>query len=169
MPTLFHCTGFICLSLHDVGQVQCWPVHIESVLPNVYRPVPEVQPVPPMLLYGDSCCLADATCSDLKQCPFILQTNNPRKISTLQSLGVQVLERIPCIVKAQKYSEGYLKVKQSRMSHVFDGSFCHWNHGEPASSCKALTVTSPGQYWTACWDPVNSTLHDELTFLYMLG
>ncbi len=146
-----HCTSSICLRVHDVGQVQHWPVQIEHV-PAMYTGL--CQEFSPCLhcfcgAAAACCCPADVTCRDLKQCPSLLQTNNPRKISTLQSLGVQVLERIPCIVQAQKYSEGYLKVKQSRMSHVFDGSFCYWNHGEPDSSCKVLLVaTCPGWYWT---------------------
>lgn len=47
-----------------------------------------------------------------------LQTNNPRKINTLEALGVTITERIPCIVEAQEFNRGYLDVKASRMSHV---------------------------------------------------
>lgn len=68
----------------------------------------------------------------------VLQTNNPRKIELLRSLGVDVTERIPCIVKAQKHNLGYLSTKRSRMRHILapesdlDGSYCIWNHdGEP--------------------------------------
>lgn len=67
-----------------------------------------------------------------------VQTNNPRKIKVLQSLGVQVTRRIPCIVMAQKHNLGYLSTKQTRMNHLLssfdeqepelDGSFCIWNH-----------------------------------------
>ncbi|DBA94349.1 TPA: hypothetical protein ACH3X1_001955 [Trebouxia sp. C0004] len=57
-----------------------------------------------------------------------LMTNNPRKIELLRATGVQVADRIPCIVKAQPYSKNYLEVKQSKMAHDFDGSYCYWNH-----------------------------------------
>ncbi|DBB12061.1 TPA: hypothetical protein ACH3X3_006175 [Trebouxia sp. C0006] len=57
-----------------------------------------------------------------------LMTNNPRKIELLRATGVQVADRIPCIVKAQPYSKNYLEIKQSKMAHDFDGSYCYWNH-----------------------------------------
>lgn len=69
------------------------------------------------------------------------QTNNPRKIEVLESLGVKVTKRIPCIVTAQKHNLGYLNAKQTRMRHmlsqepVLDGAYCIWNHeGEVLSS-----------------------------------
>lgn len=79
-------------------------------------------------------------------CTFALQTNNPRKIETLESLGVKVTKRIPCIVTAQKHNLGYLSAKKSRMRHllneepVLDGSFCIWNHdGEVLPSSPAMS------------------------------
>ncbi len=47
-----------------------------------------------------------------------LQTNNPRKINMLKSLGVAITERIPCLVQSQEFNQGYLAVKAARMSHV---------------------------------------------------
>ena len=53
-------------------------------------------------------------------------------MSVLRALGVTVTGRVPCIVKAQEFSEGYLAVKKARMDHVLEGDFCYWNHdGEP--------------------------------------
>lgn len=96
-------------------------------------------------------------------CPTPQQTNNPRKISELSELGVQVTERVPCIVQAGTYNEGYLSVKQDRMAHMLDstdtsdedeapqagngqqlnGEFCYWNHeGEPGSAGIALSPAS---------------------------
>lgn len=78
-----------------------------------------------------------------------LITNNPRKINELRDLGVEVTDRVPCIVQAQEFNEGYLAAKESRMSHLLsqdEGSdteeeaeppaeFCYWNHeGEPGSA-----------------------------------
>lgn len=79
------------------------------------------------------------------------QTNNPRKISELTQLGVEVTGRVPCIVQAGVYNEGYLSAKQDRMAHMLgdgeaarpdsalNGEFCYWNHeGEPGSAGIAL-------------------------------
>lgn len=79
------------------------------------------------------------------------QTNNPRKISELTELGVEVTARVPCIVQAGAYNEGYLSAKQDRMAHMLgeeevasadgtlNGEFCYWNHeGEPGSAGIAL-------------------------------
>eukprot|EP00890_Picochlorum_soloecismus_P006234 jgi/Picsp_1/6611/NSC_03954-R1_gtp cyclohydrolase ii len=78
-----------------------------------------------------------------------LMTNNPRKIEQMESLGIKVTRRVPCIVRPTEYNEGYLSAKQKRMDHMFpgesgrtstdesdlDGQFCYWNHeGEPSSS-----------------------------------
>lgn len=62
-----------------------------------------------------------------------LMTNNPRKMEFLKALGVNITERIPCIVEAQEFNRGYLNVKATRMDHVLegpklDGSYCYWNH-----------------------------------------
>lgn len=71
-----------------------------------------------------------------------MQTNNPRKMNVLRALGVVVTDRVPCIIKAQEFSEGYLAVKASRMDHVLDGDFCHWNHdGEPMPPLRSMDVS----------------------------
>lgn len=78
----------------------------------------------------------------------------------MESLGIQVSGRLPCIVSPSEFNQGYLQAKEQRMSHMFsqdddlesnsgantnaseevlDGSFCYWNHeGEPSSSGVAL-------------------------------
>ena len=54
-----------------------------------------------------------------------MQTNNPRKISQLEGLGVSVTGRIPCLVEPGEYSSDYLEVKGRRMDHMdLDGSWC---------------------------------------------
>lgn len=47
-----------------------------------------------------------------------LLTNNPRKLAEISALGVAVSGRIPCIVPAQRHSQGYLDAKQARMDHL---------------------------------------------------
>lgn len=46
-----------------------------------------------------------------------LMTNNPRKISDLVSLGVDVVERVPLPLMANEHSISYLRTKQLRMGH----------------------------------------------------
>ena len=72
-----------------------------------------------------------------------LQTNNPRKIEQLRALGIQVIDRVPCIVKAQPFSKDYLAVKEKRMAHDFDGSYCYWNHdGDFVSTATSSLVNA---------------------------
>ena len=64
----------------------------------------------------------------------VLLTNNPRKISRLVSLGVNVVGRIPVVVRSNVFSRGYLASKRTRMDHLLadedDGSWtsCVWQH-----------------------------------------
>lgn len=70
---------------------------------------------------------------DLRVQSIQLITNNPRKINVLLGLGVKVVGRVPCVVAAGQYNQGYLDAKRDRMEHLLDGSWCYWNHdGEPA-------------------------------------
>jgi len=52
-----------------------------------------------------------------------LMTNNPRKIKSLQQLGVSIQERIPIQIKANSINFGYLKTKATKMDHLLD-DFC---------------------------------------------
>ena len=45
-----------------------------------------------------------------------LLTNNPDKIQSLSD--IEVLQRLPVIIKANSHNEAYLKVKQSQMGHL---------------------------------------------------
>ncbi len=47
-----------------------------------------------------------------------LITNNPKKIEYIDSLGIEVVERIPAITKSNKYNEGYLFTKKEQMGHM---------------------------------------------------
>lgn len=70
-----------------------------------------------------------------------LMTNNPRKINELEALGIKVVGRVPCQVKASRHNVGYLSAKQRRMQHMIEeeeglqGQSCFWDHaGEPSSA-----------------------------------
>jgi GTP cyclohydrolase II len=50
-----------------------------------------------------------------------LITNNPEKVEALEAAGVQVIERVSAEVPAEDSFEQYLRVKQEKMGHLFDG------------------------------------------------
>jgi GTP cyclohydrolase II len=45
-----------------------------------------------------------------------LLTNNPDKINSIN--GVEILKRVPIIMKPNKFNEGYLGVKRDEMGHL---------------------------------------------------
>ena len=47
-----------------------------------------------------------------------LITNNPKKIQYVESLGIEIVERIPAITKSNKYNEAYLFTKKEHMGHM---------------------------------------------------
>lgn len=47
-----------------------------------------------------------------------LMTNNPRKIAALESMGVQVVERIPLVVNRNPHNERYLSTKAVKLGHL---------------------------------------------------
>lgn len=46
-----------------------------------------------------------------------LMTNNPKKISDLQALGIKISKRIPILLPHSPEAENYLKTKMLRMGH----------------------------------------------------
>lgn len=47
-------------------------------------------------------------------------TNNPAKLEFLESLDVQIVERIPTIVEPNCYNKEYLKTKKEKMGHLLN-------------------------------------------------
>ncbi len=47
-----------------------------------------------------------------------LMTNNPAKVDSLRSLGVEVVGRVPVVVPPNAFSADYLETKRARMAHV---------------------------------------------------
>lgn len=47
-----------------------------------------------------------------------LITNNPKKLKYVESLGLQIVERIPAITKSNKYNKDYLSTKKEKMGHL---------------------------------------------------
>jgi GTP cyclohydrolase II len=47
-----------------------------------------------------------------------LLSNNPEKIVALEKAGVEVVERVPCIVEPMASTEVYLRTKKEKMGHL---------------------------------------------------
>lgn len=50
-----------------------------------------------------------------------LMTNNPHKIADLEQYGVKITERIPLIIKPNKYNRFYLETKEKKFGHLLSG------------------------------------------------
>lgn len=50
-----------------------------------------------------------------------LMTNNPRKVSALESLGYEVVERLPIQTGLNRHNESYLAAKVSKLGHLLSG------------------------------------------------
>jgi GTP cyclohydrolase II len=48
-----------------------------------------------------------------------LLSNNPEKVEALERVGVEIVERVPCEVKASPHAEEYLKTKKEKLGHLF--------------------------------------------------
>jgi GTP cyclohydrolase II len=46
-----------------------------------------------------------------------LMTNNPRKVKTLQDIGIDVVERVPHQIEGNPFNEAYLNTKRLRLGH----------------------------------------------------
>lgn len=48
-----------------------------------------------------------------------LMTNNPRKVTSLQDVGVDVVEQVPLQVGRNQHNDEYLNTKAEKMGHMF--------------------------------------------------
>jgi len=55
--------------------------------------------------------------ADLKITSLRLMTNNPEKVTALESYGIKILERLPIEIEANEYDKSYLQVKKDKMGH----------------------------------------------------
>ena len=56
--------------------------------------------------------------SDLGLSSIRLLTNNPRKVVGLRGFGLEIVERVPIVVKANKRNAKYLITKRDRLGHL---------------------------------------------------
>ena len=47
-----------------------------------------------------------------------LMTNNPGKISGLEEYGIEIVERVPILIRPNEFNEKYLDTKANRMGHI---------------------------------------------------
>jgi GTP cyclohydrolase II len=50
-----------------------------------------------------------------------LLSNNPEKVRAVESAGIRVEERVPCIVPAVVSTQSYLRTKKEKMGHLLEG------------------------------------------------
>jgi GTP cyclohydrolase II len=50
-----------------------------------------------------------------------LLSNNPEKIQALERGGIQVAERVPCLIPAVDSTRKYLRTKKKKMGHLLEG------------------------------------------------
>src|ERR1700678_1773823 len=48
-------------------------------------------------------------------------SNNPDKVTQLESAGIRVVERVPCRPRTSKHSAAYLRTKKDRLGHLLAG------------------------------------------------
>ena len=65
--------------------------------------------------------LAVRIMKDLQVKSIRLLTNNPEKISTIEDSSIELVERVPLIIKAKKENRSYLETKRDFMGHLLEG------------------------------------------------
>ncbi len=63
--------------------------------------------------------LAGRTLQALKVSRIKLMTNNPRKVSAIESAGIEVVERVPMKFGKNPHNEKYLSTKHGKLGHLF--------------------------------------------------
>ena len=62
-----------------------------------------------------------------------LLTNNPKKVAGLDGYGLEILERVPIQVPANKNNQAYLNTKLTKLGHLLDSDLLEINSQETVS------------------------------------
>ena len=57
--------------------------------------------------------------ADLGLTTIRLMTNNPAKRAGLEGYGLKIVDRVPLETPVNEYNENYMKVKKTKMGHIF--------------------------------------------------
>ena len=58
--------------------------------------------------------------ADLGLSTIRLLTNNPKKIEGLEKYGLEIIERIPIVIKPNKINKKYMKTKKEKLGHYLE-------------------------------------------------
>jgi GTP cyclohydrolase II len=70
-----------------------------------------------------------------------LLTNNPSKVSEIAKLGIEVTERVPLIIKSNKYNQDYFAAKRDKFKHFFNAEVSYYFyqfHAETAEQVEEI-------------------------------
>lgn len=73
-----------------------------------------------------------------------LLTNNPSKVSELAKLGIDVTERVPIVIRANKHNQKYFNTKRDKFKHFFHSEVSYYFYQFHAES--TATVEQIGNF-----------------------
>jgi len=79
--------------------------------------------------------------NDLRIKRIRLLTNNPNKVSEIAKLGIEVVERVPIIIRPNKYNKKYFTIKREKFNHCFDkniSTYFYQFHAENPEQVKEI-------------------------------
>lgn len=85
--------------------------------------------------------MAKVALEDLQVKRVRLLTNNPAKVSELAKYGIEVEERVPLIIKPNKYNRQYLITKRNKFNHSFNNkarTYFYQFHADTPEHVKAI-------------------------------
>jgi GTP cyclohydrolase II len=62
--------------------------------------------------------LCEPMLQKLGVCTLRLMTNNPRKIDAIELMGIEIVERIPIVIKRNRHNDKYLSTKAAKLGHL---------------------------------------------------
>jgi hypothetical protein len=69
---------------------------------------------------------AKTALADLGVTRIRLLTNNPSKVSEMAKHGIEVMERVPLIIKSNKHNDRYFTSKRNKFKHFFDEEISYY-------------------------------------------